>query len=722
MRTFLPVPLAAAAILATSLLGGALAEASSLNVVSWESSAFSLGGGERAAVVAGADGGAGFAAFAYDGTEYIAGAAMSPEGVWDDSVTLSSAQHPYPGMSFIRSQPAIVSRGPGEYLAAWVQIGGPANGPIAVASRYDGNSWLIDDSLSVPFAGSPTSQVAENSLSLTVNSLDGGIYASAIDDSGTPTWMVSKSTDGGQTWSTPTRSVTTGISPKPTQTFPSAALAGDTLYMVALDEDDEYKAYVWMLDLTTSIWSVVPFTSPDFASGEIMPTSIAAHDDSVIVSWIDPSEYWVGYSTSNDAGQSWSDDTFIDASALGSDWHEAVAVSEFGFVYIYVSNLRPPHYIRVRDSRDGSSWTAPRALGTLTSYPQVRNVAASADAAGNLLITWIEEDTFSVWSQLYQGAAGQWDDSAVLTGVAGTEELSASGGPAARFALVFNAPNFSDLVVSTSLASPSLFPANPATAAAVGVPYPPYTFTAQAWPRPQFSTTAPLPPGLTLDPATGVLAGTPTLAGSFTFRVEAANSQTPSSVSDPITIIVASSDPVPASAPRQVAAQAADRSATIGWQPPASFGSFDVTSYQVVSSPGGHACVTSSLNCTVTGLTNGTSYTFKVRALSGAGWSADSEPSNAVVPQAAAGPAIVITGSRAGDRIEISGTSTGFGMGGTLRPWLRFRGQSAFSEGAATILVGMDGTFDWGRRTGKRVSVYVQTPDGSVRSNVVTIR
>jgi hypothetical protein len=35
--------------------------------------------------------------------------------------------------------------------------------------------------------------------------------------------------------------------------------------------------------------------------------------------------------------------------------------------------------------------------------------------------------------------------------------------------------------------------------------------------------------------------------------------------------------------------------------------------------------------------------------------------------------------------------------------------------------VSEDGTFDWGRKTGKRVSVYVETPDRSLRSNTVTI-
>jgi hypothetical protein len=83
---------------------------------------------------------------------------------------------------------------------------------------------------------------------------------------------------------------------------------------------------------------------------------------------------------------------------------------------------------------------------------------------------------------------------------------------------------------------------------------------------------------------------------------------------------------------------------------------------------------------------------------------------------------VVIIGSREGKRIEVAGQTTGFEIGGTLRPWTRFPGQSVYSEGSATILVSMDGTFEWGRKAGKRVSVYVQTPDGSVRSNAVTIR
>lgn len=179
--------------------------------------------------------------------------------------------------------------------------------------------------------------------------------------------------------------------------------------------------------------------------------------------------------------------------------------------------------------------------------------------------------------------------------------------------------------------------------------------------------------------------------------------------------------PTPSSVPRDVTATAGDKSATVTWAAPASSGSYPVTTYQVVSSSGAGSCLTSELSCTISGLSNGTAYTFTVKALTGAGWSESSAPSNAVVPRAQPKPSIVITGSRDGQRIQVTGSTNGFGMGAILNPWVKLAGQSAYSPGSAQVLVSIDGTFDWGRNTGRKASAYMQTPDGSVRSNTVTI-
>lgn len=181
--------------------------------------------------------------------------------------------------------------------------------------------------------------------------------------------------------------------------------------------------------------------------------------------------------------------------------------------------------------------------------------------------------------------------------------------------------------------------------------------------------------------------------------------------------------PEPATPPTSVVALAEDASALVTWEPPASAGSYPVSNYQVSSSPEGRGCVVvaPALSCSVMGLANGRTYTFTVAALTGAGWSASSEPSNPVTPRAADQPSIVITGARDGKRIEVTGSTTGFGMGAIVNPWVRLAGQSAYAQGSAQVLVGMDGTFTWGRITSKKAQVYMQTPDGSTRSNTVTV-
>jgi hypothetical protein len=185
----------------------------------------------------------------------------------------------------------------------------------------------------------------------------------------------------------------------------------------------------------------------------------------------------------------------------------------------------------------------------------------------------------------------------------------------------------------------------------------------------------------------------------------------------------------PPSAPLDVVGLPSDESVLVSWSAPASPGSFPVTNYQVRGTPGG-TCLTTDLTCAVTGLVNGTAYTFEVRALNGAGWGPWSAPSASVTPgpppPPPPAPSIMITGTRGEVRgasgIVVTGSTTGMGMGAILRPWMRFPGQSAYTEGTASILVDEAGDFTWQRRTGKTIYISIRTEDGSVKSNRLVIR
>jgi hypothetical protein len=90
----------------------------------------------------------------------------------------------------------------------------------------------------------------------------------------------------------------------------------------------------------------------------------------------------------------------------------------------------------------------------------------------------------------------------------------------------------------------------------------------------------------------------------------------------------------PPDAPTGVTAAGGNGSARVSWTAPAQNGGASIAGYVVTASPGGAtaAVATPSTSAVVTGLSNGTSYTFTVAARNAGGLGASSAPSNAVTP------------------------------------------------------------------------------------------
>ena len=153
-----------------------------------------------------------------------------------------------------------------------------------------------------------------------------------------------------------------------------------------------------------------------------------------------------------------------------------------------------------------------------------------------------------------------------------------------------------------------------------------------------------------------------------------------------------------------------------------SSGTYAVTQYKAVTTPGGHMCLTASTSCTISGLTNGVTYVVRVQALTGAGWSAESSPSNAVTPRSSTTATLSITGSRGRGpermTVQVKGTSTGL-VGERVTMWFANAGEAPIpSKSTATIRP--DGTFTWSRRANRDITLYAEA--AGVRSNSVTVR
>jgi hypothetical protein len=139
-------------------------------------------------------------------------------------------------------------------------------------------------------------------------------------------------------------------------------------------------------------------------------------------------------------------------------------------------------------------------------------------------------------------------------------------------------------------------------------------------------------------------------------------------------------------APTGVVATALNGAATVSFSPPASNGGASISAYVVTASPGGAAQLFGGTTGTFTGLANGVTYTFTVRARNSAGDGPSSAPSNPVTPG----------GSGGGGGGTGAASSPVYDLNGDRRTDLvwynQFTGQTWYQLRAGTGVLG-DGSF-----------------------------
>jgi uncharacterized protein (TIGR02145 family) len=160
---------------------------------------------------------------------------------------------------------------------------------------------------------------------------------------------------------------------------------------------------------------------------------------------------------------------------------------------------------------------------------------------------------------------------------------------------------------------------------------------------------------------TGLTNGT-----SYTFTVVATNvngNSLPSSASNSVTPSAPSTVP---GAPTIGTATSGNTQATVTFTAPGSNGGSAILSYTVTSSPGGITGTGSSSPIIVTGLTNGTSYTFTVVATNINGNSSPSSPSNSVTPSTVPGAPTIGTATRGNGQATVAFTAPASNGGSTI--------------------------------------------------------
>lgn len=181
---------------------------------------------------------------------------------------------------------------------------------------------------------------------------------------------------------------------------------------------------------------------------------------------------------------------------------------------------------------------APPAAPTITS---TNSATATATTAMSFTVTTTGSPAAAITeSGALPGGVTFTDNGDGTASMAGTPVSGTEGTyPITITASNGTSPDASQaFTLTVNALAPTFTADSPPDTAVTGTPYS-YTFTASGDPAPTFSVASgTLPAGLGLDPTSGVLSGTPTATGSFSFTVQATNGADPAAASPSLQITV----------------------------------------------------------------------------------------------------------------------------------------------------------------------------------------
>ena len=141
-------------------------------------------------------------------------------------------------------------------------------------------------------------------------------------------------------------------------------------------------------------------------------------------------------------------------------------------------------------------------------------------------------------------------------------------------------------------------------------------------------------------------------------------------------------------APRSVATNRGNSNVAVSWAAPTYTGSTDpavtITSYKVTASPGGRTCSTATLSCTVTGLTNGSSYSFTVKATTTIGTGPASSPAVSATPATTPGAPLGVSATPAYSSMSVSWSPPASNGGSAIESYTATASPSGLSCTTAT--------------------------------------